>query len=125
MDFYSSPWSDSASEAEGQWEEAFKELAAARLRAAPGFELPPEGAFDVAERILQWLKLAGFRDAPEITLDGDGSLYLEWQSNSKHLTVCFSDRPESGYIYLGEGEGYKAYPLTVTGIQEAMESYRA
>jgi hypothetical protein len=125
MEFYGSQWSDSASQAEAQWREVFEELTASRLRAVPDFELPPGWAFDIAEKILQWLKLAGAMNPPEITLDGDGSLYLEWQSNNKHLTICLSGSFEGSYIYLGEGEEYNAYPLTITSLQEAMHSYRA
>jgi len=46
---------------------------------------------------------------PEITFDGDGSLYLEWESSDKRLSIRLSGSLESSYIYLGEGGDYKAH----------------
>jgi hypothetical protein len=122
VNIYRHQWSDSASQLEAQWQEAFNELEAARSRNDPEFILPPPHAFDIATTILELFKLKSM-GIPEITLDGDGSLYLEWESGNKRLSICLSSTIPGSYIYVGAGEEYDAYPLTVKALKESLASY--
>lgn len=123
IDLYHCRWSDSAFQIEAQWQEVFDELEASRRHSDPEFLLPSESTFDIAENLLHSFKLSGRMTPPEITLDGDGNLYLEWKSNNKKLSICLSDNVAGRYIYLGVGREYNAFPLTRTLLREAIDSY--
>lgn len=119
-------WSDSASQLEDQWRTAAEELTMLRRRHCDDtFILPPEATFNIAEALLTWLKVMGTSVIPEFTLDGDGNLYLEWHSDMRRLSICLSSAPSGHYIYLGEGRAYKAYPLTLSNIEMAINTYLA
>lgn len=121
--FYRGTWSDSASQAESQWRAAFEELNASRTHSDPEFLIPSTPTFDLAESLIRWIKAIGSMPVPEITLDGEGNLYLEWRSHGKRLTLCLSDNPAGSYIYLGVGREYNAYSMNLNDLQRTVYSY--
>ncbi len=125
INLYRCKWSDSALQAELKWLKVYGELSAARTHTDPDFLLPPAQVFDTAESLLQEFKSNGLMPPPAITLDGDGNLYLEWESSDKRLSICFSGETAGSYIYVGAGRDYEAHALTTNNLREAIVSFLA
>jgi hypothetical protein len=123
---YTYTWSDSSSQAELQWRAVFEELQTLhRQPPVTDFLLPSGDTVRIAKSILQWIKSRSAVATPEITPDGEGNLYLEWQSNNRRLSICLSNDPAGSYIYLSSGREYNALPLTFENLQITVSSYFA
>lgn len=118
------PQHNTWSPVELDWQAAYKEMENSKVKFHPSYVPTSEQACSVALKALRSIR-AKFSSLapPEVTPDGEGNLYLEWQTENKHLSLCFANNPQGSYIYLSDGDGYEAYPLTEENLHNSVVSY--
>ena len=111
-------WSSSCFSSGDEWRQVSSAIERARQSAADFLPIS-NVTYQIAEAIVNYVRRQN-TPPPNVTPDGEGSIFLEWESNNKHLSICVAEGLAGSYIYTSEGGAYQALPLTYDNLESSL-----